>query len=598
MRPARAIAALLDEQRGRVALSVALLALTVGASVALMGTSAWLISKAAQHPSISALQVAVVGVRFFGLSRGVFRYLERVVSHDTTFRLLARLRVGVYRSLVPLVPARLAYARSGDLLSRLVGDVDTLEHVFVRVAGPLLAAMCVVTAVAVTLAFFDAGVAMVATVALLLAASLAPWVGWRLGRAAGEQMVANRAELGSAIVDAVQGLADLLAMGRADDQARRLGDLGARLAQAQVRGAAASALGGALVSWLADAAVIGVLAVSVPLVRAGNLAGVHVAVVALVTLAAFEAVAALPSAAQGLAAARAAARRVFGLGEVTSDRPSAATPHAITPGVVSRVEVRALSFTYPGADAPALRGIDLELSPGGFVAVVGPSGSGKSTLAHVLLRFWDPPAGTVVVDGIDVLSYDADAWRATVALMAQAVHLFTGTIDDNLRMANPAATGDELRAAVAAAGLEAWLAHLPDGGRTWVGEQGAQVSGGERQRIALARTLLLEPASVLVLDEPTASVDAETERVLARQIRELARTRATLLITHRVTGLEAAREILVLHEGVVVERGTYQALMAEGVWFPRMVALERDAIDGTADTGESTADLRLEFPTS
>lgn len=583
MTPVGRLATVLDEQRRRVALSVGLLVLTIGASVALMGTSAWLISKAALHPSISALQVAVVGVRFFGLSRGVFRYLERVVSHDTTFRLLARLRVDVFRRLVPLVPARLVLARSGDLLTRLVADVDTLEHAFLRVVGPALAAMCVVTGVAATLAFFDPWVAIAATAALLLAGTFAPWLGWQLGRAAGEQLVARRAELGAAIVDGVQGLADLLSLGRSGDHARRVEALGGQLARAQVAGAAAAALGGSLVTLLADTAVLAVLGLSVPLVRAGDLSGVHLAVVALVTLAAFEAVAALPAAAQGWAATRVAAARVFAFEPGEDEQAESTPPQRRVPDRLRRLQVRELSFSYPGGDAPALHGIELELdTTGDFVAVVGPSGSGKSTVAHLLLRFWDPPAGTVLADGVDVFAYDADTWRTQVALMAQDVHLFTGTIAENLRLANPRASEEDLAAAARAAGFHEVIGRLPEGDRTWLGEQGAQLSGGERQRLALARAVL-KPASLLVLDEPTANVDAATEQVIAREVEVLARTRAVLLITHRTAGLEAAREILVLHDGRIVERGRYAALMATGTWLPRMVALERDSLEPTPD---------------
>ncbi|MCU0256949.1 MAG: thiol reductant ABC exporter subunit CydC [Vicinamibacterales bacterium] len=594
MTPLGTLARLLDEQRRRVLLSVLLLVATVGASVALMGTSAWLISTAALHPSIGVLQVAVVGVRVFGISRGVFRYLERLVSHDTTFRLLARLRLAVYRSLVPLVPSQVTFARSGDLLSRLVADVDTLEHALVRVAAPALAAAATIALVAVTLACFDPWVSMAATTALLAAATLAPWIGWRLGREAGEALVARRAELGAGLVDAVQGLPDLLAFGRARDHARVLDDTGRALERAQVQGARASALGGALVTLLSDAAAILVLALAVPLVRSGELAGVNLAVVALLTLAAFEAVAGLPAAAQGLAATRAAAARVFAFDAAGAMRVPGAPPApgsaagasaASTDGeAVLPVRVRGLSFTYPGSETPAVRDVSFDLSPGGVLAIVGPSGSGKSTIAHLLLRFWDPPPGTIEANGAEVLGLDADEWRAHVSFMGQGAHLFTGSVADNLLVARPGATAAQVAAAVRAAGLDECLGRLPDGERTWVGEQGAELSGGERQRLALARAIL-KPAPVLVLDEPTASVDPGTERAIARQVEALSRERAVLLITHRTAGLERAREILVLHDGVVVERGSYEALLSRGTWFPRMVALERDALAPDCNVG-------------
>lgn len=588
MSPLARVWAMLADERRRVLLAVTLLSATVGASVALMGTSAWLISTAALHPSISTLQVAVVGVRFFGISRGVFRYLERLVSHDLTFRLLARLRVSVYRALVPLVPGHLALARSGDLLARVLADVDTLEHAFVRVAAPALAAAVVVAGAALALAFFDPWIATAAAVSLIVAATLAPWVGWRFGREAGEALVARRADLGAHLVDAVQGLADLLAFGGARAHARRLDDIGEQLALAQVRGARASALGGALVLLSGDLAALAVIAVAVPLVRGGELAGVNLAVVALVTLAAFEAVAALPGAAQGLAATRAAAVRVFAFHDdaepaATPARPTAgptggpAAGTSVAPAIGDDLEVhvRGLWFAYPGSDVPALRGIDVDVRVGGAVALVGPSGSGKSTVASLLSRLREPPPATILANGADVLGWSASEWRRHVSVMEQSPHLFTGTLEENLRLARPDATAAELQAAILAAGFDGCLAPLPGGLGAVVGEQGVGLSGGERQRLALARAIL-KPAPVLVLDEPTASVDHATERAIAAAIADLARTRAVLLITHRTAGLEHAREILVLHEGTVVERGTHDELLARGGWFARMAALERD----------------------
>lgn len=588
----------LAPERARVALSVLLLSLTIGASVALMGTSAWLISTAALHPSIAALQVAVVGVRFFGISRGVFRYLERLVSHDVTFRILSRLRVATYRALVPLVPGRLVLAHSGDLLTRLVADVDTLEHALVRVVGPACAALVVCAAVAFMLAVFDASIAFTVVALLVAAGALVPWIAWRAGREAGRTLVTRRGDLAGALVDGVHGAADLVAFGRAASHARSVGVLGAGLRDAQVRSAQASALGSALVALCADGAAVAALALAVPLVRAGEMNGVNVAVVVLLSLAAFEAVAALPGAAQGLAATRAAAVRVFGLQDegrvVSADfvgsgfSRRADAVDALAPLSDSRdsqlatrdhrrlsLAVRDLTFTYPGAREPVLRGLTFDLHPAGVVALFGPSGSGKSTIAHLIVRFWDPPPGTILAGDEDVAAMDPDVWRTRVALMSQNAHLFAGTLRENVLLAAPDASPESLMACITAAGLDEVVARLPQGLDTWVGEQGALLSGGERQRVALARAML-KAVPLLVLDEPTASVDAPTERRIAEAIDLLSRDRAVLLITHRTAGLERAREILVLHEGLVVERGSYAELMQRGTWFPRMVALERD----------------------
>ena len=602
---------LLNPEKGRAALGVALQVSTVGTGIALMASSAWLISKAALHPSIAVLSLAIVGVRFFGLSRGILRYLERLVSHDVTLRLLARLRCGVFRSLVPLAPARLLGHRGGDLLGRVVEDVGTLENLYVRILGPSLAAAVLVVAVGATLLLFGEGLAALAVGGLLTGGVVAPFVALRLGERPGRNAVALRGALAATIADGVQGSADVLAFGREDEHAARVDALGRALTAEQGRLVRASSLGGALGALATDLTVVGALVLAIPLVRTGRLDGVNLAVVALLTLAAFEAVAALPAAWQGLGATRAAGQRLF---EVLDAPPAVAEPGTVPAHVIPRsppvpgdegstgpsaplvnaspsresesrarhderapiplLEIRGLVFTYSGERRPALDGLDLRLDAGRRVAVVGASGSGKSTLAHLLLRFWDVPPGVVHVEGHDVTTLPGDAVRARIAFASQRAHLFTGTLAENLRLGRPEATEADLRAAVSAARLEGLLSLLPDGLETWVGEQGATLSGGERQRLALARALL-RPAPILLLDEPTAHLDAITEREVLEQILHAGRRRATLLITHRLVGLDAFDEVVVLERGRVVERGRSSELSAREGPFARLLGLQR-----------------------
>ena len=348
------------------------------------------------------------------------------------------------------------------------------------------------------------------------------------------------------------------------------------LAAEQLRQAGAAALGSALTLLAADLSTVAVLALAIAGVSAGTLDRVQLAVAALLTLAAFEAVAGLPAAYQGLGATRAAARRLF---ELTDAPPAVAEPRRPAPVGDGRVlEVRDLAFAYPTPTATglALDGVGLRLERGRLVAIVGPSGSGKSTLAALLLRFWSAPPGTLFIDGQDVGGCAGDLVRARIAFVAQRTHLFTGTIRENLLLARPAATPDDVAAVAARAGLSAFLAALPEGDRTWIGEEGVRLSGGERQRVAVARALLKD-APFLVLDEPTANLDALTERdVLAAVLAERAR-RGVLLITHRLAGLEPADEILVLDRGRVAERGTFTALKARPGPFARMLAAQRSS---------------------
>jgi ATP-binding cassette subfamily C protein CydC len=558
--------------RGQLFLAVALQVATVGAGIGLMGSSAWLISTAALHPSIAALSVAIVGVRFFGLARGVSRYLERVVSHGATLDVLARLRERVYRALEPLAPARLMDRRSGDLLVRLVDDVDTLEHVYVRILGPSLSAGLAAMLAALVLGARAPGLAVAALTGLAFAGVLVPWLAARMGEVPGRRAVAVRAALSARLVDAVQGVADVLAFGAA----RRYSDVLDRdsrtLAALQQRASNIAGAAGALAALAADLTAVGAVVLGVMFARAGHLDGVQVAVVVLVTLASFEAVAGLPAAHQATGATREAARRLF---ELTDARPEVVLPLSpVAPPKVARFEVRGLTFRYPGTALDVLHDLDLTVERGQLVAVVGPSGSGKSTLASLLLRFWDVAAGSLIADGTDIRRFHPDAWRTRVAFAQQQAHLFTGTLRENLRVGNRLASEDALNRAIGRAGLTTLVSSLPEGLDTWIGEQGLQLSGGERQRLALARVLLSE-APLVVLDEPTAHVDALTERDLLGEIARLAADRAVLLITHRLVGLERADEVIVLDGGRSIERGRYPDLVHRGGWFAQMLDLQR-----------------------
>jgi ATP-binding cassette, subfamily C, bacterial CydC len=303
---------------------------------------------------------------------------------------------------------------------------------------------------------------------------------------------------------------------------------------------------------------------------------VQLAVVTLVALAAFEAVAPLPAAWQALGGAREAARRMFEL----ADTPAAVLdPPAPLPAPAGYTwHVRQLSFTYPGATSPALEDVSIALEPGRLVAVVGPSGSGKSTLVSLLLRFWEVPAGTIVVDGVDVQQVAPGELRTRMAVVPQRTHLFTGTVAENVRLGRPEAGDEAMEAALDAAGMSDVVGRLPQGLHSWVGEQGIALSGGERQRLALARALLTG-APLLVLDEPTANLDAITEREIVASVRAAAGSAAVLLVTHRLVGLSMADEIVVLAGGRVIERGSWRELSAGEGWFGRTLQLQAASVD-------------------
>ncbi len=582
MRELRALLALARPLAGRILGAVLLGAATVGSGIGLMATSAWLIASAAFHPSIGELQVAIVGVRFFGLSRGVFRYAERLLSHAVTFRLLARLRVWFFRRLEPLVPGRLGSLHSGDLLARAVGDVESLEGFFVRALAPPLVAVAVATGLAMALAWTGGSLALATAGTLAAGAALAAGLGWVLGRGAGRRLAAARGGLGRRTVELLQGLPDLAAAGRAEGAAGRLTEQGRKVTRAGHRLAVGELALNALVTTLAGMAVWAAMRLAVPMAGAGRLTGVGVAVVALAVLAAFEALEPLPAAGLKLEEQRVAMRRIL---EITDAEPAVRDPENPLP-VPERlpqgkpaIRCSGLRFTYPGTGFRALDGVDLEAAPGERLAVVGPSGAGKSTLIALLLRFHDGWEGELEVAGTHVRRFAQEDLRGLFAVLEQGTHLFTATVRENLLLGRPGAEEDRLWAALELAGLASEVAAMPKGLDTWVGEQGLALSGGQRRRLAIARTAL-SGAPILLLDEPTAGLDRVTEAGVLAALDRLAEGRTAITVTHRLVGMERHHRIVVLRHGRVVEEGTHQELLAAEGDYARMWRVQQDLILG------------------
>jgi len=551
---------------------------TVGSGIGLMATSAFIIAAAALHPSIADLQVAIVGVRFFGISRGVFRYLERYVSHNVTFRLLAKLRVWFYALLEPLAPARLMAYRSGDLLSRVVADIETLEHFYVRVIAPLAVALLTAGAMWVFMASYALQLAYLLLAFLLLVGVGVPALAQALSRGVGPRVVRERSALNEALVDGVQGMADLLTYGQAGQQVASVSATSRRLIAGQKKMAWASGLHNALGILLSNLGMIAVLVVAIPMVRAGRFSGVQLAVLALAALSAFEAVLPLPLAAQFLENNVAAADRLF---EIVDATPAVEDPpRPLLQPQTYDLQIAGLRFRYPSEPTgaqPALDDVSFRLPAGGRLAVVGPSGAGKSTLVNLLLRFWDYQEGQILLGGRELKQFRGEDVRRLIGVVSQHTYLFNDTVRANLLLGRPDATEDEMIAAARQAQIHDFIVSLPAGYDTWVGEQGVRLSGGERQRIAIARALLKD-APLLILDEATANLDALTERAVLQAIYALMESRTTLIVTHRLVGLDHADEILVLQAGRVVERGTQDALLRREGVYRRMWDLQRQSL--------------------
>ncbi|WP_340559592.1 thiol reductant ABC exporter subunit CydD [Streptomyces sp. GSL17-111] len=568
--------------RGRFALAATLGALALASAVGLMAVSGWLISRASEQPPVLYLLTAVTATRAFGIGRAVFRYAERLVSHDAVLRVLADLRVAVYTRLERLAPAALHRSRRGDMLARLVGDVDALQDYFLRWLLPVVSAAVVSVGATGFTAWLlpEAGAAL--AVGLLLAGVGVPWLTSVVARRAGRRLAPARGVLSARTVELLTGVGELTVAGALPSRVAAARHADAELTAIAARGSAATALAGAATALVTGVTVVAAAAFGVAAVQTGRLEGVWLAVVVLTPLAAFEAVLGLPSAAQYRQRVRRSAERLHEVMDTPEPVREPRTPLP-EPESVFPLQLRDVTVRHPGQARPALAGVDLTLTPGRRVAVVGRSGSGKTTLAHTLLRFLDPESGTYLYGGADAASYDSDTVRRGVGLCAQDAHLFDSTLRENLRLARPGATDADLRRALAQARLLDWVEALPQGLDTPVGEHGARLSGGQRQRLALARALLAG-FPVLVLDEPAEHLDLETADALTADLLTATEGRTTLLITHRLAGLAAVDEVVVLEGGRCVQRGPYAELSTVPGPLRELLAREAES-DALRSTG-------------
>jgi len=516
---------------GRVALSIALGSVAALAGIGLMSIAGYLISRSAEHPPVLELTVAIVAVRACGLLKPVARYFERLESHDLAFRVLARMRLAFYRRMEPLVPGRTQGQRQGELLARMVGDVDATQNLFLRGVGPPLVAL--VTA-AVAVAFAAAvlpAAALVLAAGLVVGGVIVPAGAWATGRSSGPRRAAARAELTAELVELLRGAPELVAAGADAAAIERIERLDAELTALARRDAVASGVVEGLGVLAVGLTVAGVLAVAASAVAAGSLDRVMIAALALGAMASFEVVAPLPTTARALRETVESGERLLAFSDQEAPVEDPTTPNPIPSGPLA-VSVERASYDHDDDEAWGLRDVDLRLGPGRHVALVGPSGAGKSTVASLLVRFMDPTRGRVTLGDADLRDVRKGDVRSVVTLDGQDGYLFSSTIRENVRLARPSADDAAIEQALRRARAIDFVAALPDGLDTFVGEDGARLSGGERRRIALARTFLAD-APVVVLDEPTAHLDSATADALVADVLAETTGKSVLLITHR-----------------------------------------------------------------
>ncbi|ELY4156219.1 cysteine/glutathione ABC transporter ATP-binding protein/permease CydC [Cronobacter turicensis] len=553
--------ALYKRHKWLLSLGVVLAIVTLLASIGLLTLSGWFLSASAVVGMAGLYSfnymLPAAGVRGAAIIRTAGRYFERLVSHEGTFRVLEHLRVYTFSRLLPLSPSGLARFRQGELLNRLVADVDTLDHLYLRVISPLIGALAVIAVVTLGLSLLDVTLALTLGGIMLATLLLLPPLFYRAGRPVGEALTMLRASYRQQLTGWLQGQAELSIFGAAGRYRDNLDATEQIWHEAQRRQAGLTALSQAMMMLISGMTVVLILWMAAGGVGGNSTPGSLIALFVFCALAAFEALAPVGGAFQHLGQVIASARRVSEVIDQPADI-TFAEPGADAPREAS-LSLRNVSFSYPGQPQPALRDITLDVAPGKHIAILGRTGCGKSTLLQLLTRAWDPTSGDVALGGVSITEYREAALRATMSVVPQRVHLFSATLRDNLRLAAPQADDAALGVVLARVGLEKLLED--DGLNAWLGEGGRQLSGGELRRLGIARALLHD-APVLLLDEPTEGLDAETERQILTLVKEVAAQKTLLMVTHRLQGLTAFDRIIVMDNGQITEQGSHKELLA------------------------------------
>ncbi|NMW17490.1 MAG: thiol reductant ABC exporter subunit CydC [Chlorobiaceae bacterium] len=540
---------------------------TTGSGIGLLMTSGYIIAKAALQPPMAALQLSILGVRVFGLARGVLRYAERLISHNITFKILAKLRLWFYDAIEPLAPARLMHFKSGDLLQRIVDDIQSLENIYTRVLGPPLTALLVAALMWFLLGIYSLQAALLIMLFHLLAGIGVPLLTMWLSRGLSVGVMNRKTVQQILALDLFQGIGELQIYGKLPEHLAQMRSAEKSKLLLQRKNALIEGMYDSLTGMLMNGAVIAILWALIPAVSSGGKNGISLAIITLAVIASFEPFLPLPATVKHLEADKHAGERLF---EILDAKPETTAPATPLPFPANHdIRVEHLSFTYPGGLSKTLDRISFSLPAGQHIALVGPSGAGKSTITSLFMRFWNSTEGQITLGGLNINLFDPEEVRRNISLVSQRTYLFAETIRENLLLAKPNASDEEIKNALSAAGLSQFTSKLDE----WTGQHGMKLSGGERQRIAIAR-ILLQNAPIVILDEATANLDGVTEREVTETLHAISAGKTLITITHRLKGMEQYDRILVLEKGKIVEQGAHGALMAEDGLYRRMWDLQ------------------------
>jgi len=545
----------------RLSLGIILAIVTLLASIGLLTLSGWFLAASAVA-GIAGLysfnyMLPAAGVRGAAIFRTAGRYAERLVSHDATFRVLAHLRVFTFTKIMPLSPGGITRFRQADLLNRLVADVDTLDHLYLRVISPLVSALVVILLVTFGLSFLDVKLALTLGAIMLVLILLLPVIFYRAGKPAGRELTALRSDYRMQLTSWLQGQSELVVFGAQPRFRQQLNDIERRWMLRQQQQAKLTGLSQAMVIAAAGLTVTLMLWLAAGGISQFPQPGALIALFVFTPLAAFEALGPVAAAFQHLGQVIASAQRVSQI----IDQPADVTFPTQGPVAAEHVSLslQNVNFTYPGQPLPVLKNVTLDVRAGEHIALLGQTGCGKSTLLQLLTRGWDITSGTLEINGHAIGAYDEATLRKMITVVSQRAHVFNTTLRENLRMASPDCTDEQIAEVLRQVDLHVLLEN--EGLNAWLGEGGRQLSGGEQRRIGLARALLHD-APLWLLDEPTEGLDAETEQHILALLHKHCQNKTLLLVTHRLHGLETFDRICVMEEGQIVEQGDHASLIA------------------------------------